>query len=654
MIQEICISEEEKFESKQHNLLNPAMRRAIALGFFLAAGWLQAEAPIDLASPFHKTAVVENRIGQPQDFEILRAKVAGENLEMTRLDGSMVLAPRTKVTAIFPKLPSDGFAYTQKDAQAALALLEAAAPVWTNRAETSRRTLAAWKELAARPSVHEQDRDAQRSAAAQRWLDLIQPEEGKPKPVDLEDYVRQGEKLVQAGGPQAEEIRRQLKKVRNLMAMDFGEIRGKQLPTEWNEFSSLVPVGISVVLLVLGFWVLGNLGNFSAALKAGAIRSSSKGGESRTTFNLKGIIYLIYAGVGGVLLYALLQAGFFPEKAAVSKEGQALAERGFYLSMNAANRWSTQSKSGLEVEASALVATLQTMLPAGEFRLSQVLAYEGPRVVWNDGKIFWRQTIKLAFVPVHLDFWFRPSDQDFSLENPTVESCQIGWVPLGGFVGGVLWGRWHAVTTGWDQALGFQSGVVWDWAQGDRFQINTPAVTGRKDEKKQAELAGRKKAEFKETISAVELAQVFAQGDGDVYQDRTINLTGSLKSVRSIRRLGNTLASEMTRSGLAKAGGPEAVNAVAPSGQEDLPDAFLLETTGDGLDAKIQVKVLVKCPHVYSMDNRGDLYRSGANPNLDTPAVARQKQALFKGGRVEGMERNVIEIYGAQPPEEVP
>ena len=99
MLREICISEEEKFEISLNNLLNPPMRRAIALGIWLVAGWLQAEAPIDLSSPFHKTAVVENRIGQPEDFEILRAKVAGENLEMTRLDGSIVLAPRTKVTA---------------------------------------------------------------------------------------------------------------------------------------------------------------------------------------------------------------------------------------------------------------------------------------------------------------------------------------------------------------------------------------------------------------------------------------------------------------------------------------------------------------------------------------------------------------------------
>ena len=70
-----------------------------------------------------------------------------------------------------------------------------------------------------------------------------------------------------------------------------------------------------------------------------------------------------------------------------------MAERSFYLSMNTANRWSTQAKSGLEVEAPALVAALQTMLPAGEFRLSQVLAYGDERLVgpleWlNFGRTF--------------------------------------------------------------------------------------------------------------------------------------------------------------------------------------------------------------------------------------------------------------------------
>ena len=165
---------------------------------------------------------------------------------------------------------------------------------------------------------------------------------------------------------------------------------------------------------------------------------------------------------------------------------------------------------------------------------------------------------------------------------------------------------------------------------------------------------GRKKFEFKDTITASELAQVFAQGDGDVYVDRIINLVGRLKSVSSRRRLGNTMTSEVARKAVVTSGGLEAANAVAPAGLEDLPDEFYLESGEGGLDSKIQVKVLVKSPQVYQLDGRGGLYHVGTNPNLESPLVARQKRALFKGGRVEGMERDVIEVYGAQPPEEVP
>ena len=630
------------------------MRWAMVLGWLLAAAAVRAEAPMDLDSPFHKTVILESRIGQREEFEILRAKLVGENLEMVKLDASVLLAPRQHARAMLPKLPADGARYTQKDAERALSLLRVAQKDWPDRPETSARTLAVWEQLATGASPFEREKDAQRAAAVEQWLGKIQPEEGKPRPIDLTEYVREGELLANKGGPEAEEVKKQLEKVRNLMAMDFGEIRGKALPTEWPEISPLLPVGLAGFLLILGFWVLGNLGNFSAALKSGVVRTAQKGGESRTSFNLKGIVYLVYAMAGGALIYFLLQPGASPTGQGVSESAAGVAERAFYLSMNAQKRWSTQSKSSLEVETAALIAGLQNMLPAGEFRLSQVLAYLGPQVVWGEGRIFWRQTLKLAFVPVHLDFWFHPSAESFYLEKPALDGCRIGQVPLGGFVGGLLWGRFAGITVPWDQALGLQNGVVWSWAEAERFRVEAPAVTSRRDEKKQAELAGKKKAEFKESIGAEELARVFAEGDGDVYRNRTINLTGRIKSVSSTRRLGNTLASEMTRNALAKAGGPEAVNAVAPSGQEDFPDEFFLDASQEDLDAKIQVKVLVKCPHTYSLDTRGDLYRSGTSPNLDTPVVARQKQALFQGGRVEGMERNVIEIYGAQPPEEVP
>ena len=630
------------------------MRWVLVLGWTLVAGWVSAEVPSDLDSPFHKTVILQVRAGQLEEFEIRRAKISENHLEMEKLDGSVVLTPLSKVLAVLPKLPAEGSPYTQGDAQKALALLQGAKNAWPDRPETSGRALAVWKELAVQASPYEEQRESLRTGAVQDWLKKIQPEEGKPQSIDLADYLKEGERLAKEGGVKSTEVQKRLEKIRSLMVMDFAKIRSKQLSTEWVELSLVVPLGLAVVLLFLGFWVVGNLSNFSAALKTGFVRTSQKGGESRTSINLKGIIYLLYAGGGSVLLYLLLHARSLPPEGELSEAAMGMAEQALYLSMNAKNRWSSQPKSSLEVETAAMVNLLQKVLPAGEFRLGQVLAYLGPKVVWRDGYILWRQTLRLAFIPMHLDFCFRPSAQYFSLETPTLESSCVGRIPLGRFLGNLIWDRFQPITTGWDQALGLQNGATWSWTRGEVFEVNAPQVLGRGDEKKEIASAGRKKAEFKESISALELVQIFEQGDGDVFINRTVNLTGTIKSVSSTRRLGNTVASEIARKTIATSGGAEAVNTMAPSGQEDFPDVFYLDLSSGGLSSKIQLKVLVKCPNVYYLDNRGDLYRSGDNQNVDAPVIPRQKTALFQGGRVEGLDRDTIEVYGAQPPIEAP
>jgi len=614
---------------------------------WLLVGWLItnvgfAQAPIDLDSPFLKTAIVEGRLGKPEEFEIRQARVLAENLEMKKLDGSILVAPQAKVLAVLPKLPPDGFTYTQSDAQKTLEFLRKAQTVLPKRAETSAQNLKVWEEMAARPSAFDQAVDSQKDKAVQQWLDQIQPEEGKPKPIDLAEYFRQGERLSRENNQKSEEIQKRLEKVRNLMAMDLREVRGKELPTDWTELIPVLPGILSIFLLLLGIWTLMNLGNFLSSIKAGVIRTSQKGGESQTTVNLRGLIYLVYATLGATLLYFFLRPNSPPVPREISGESVGLTGRAFYLSMNSFSRWSSQGKTSVSLPAADVFTFLQTILPRKEIRANEFVSFFGPEVGWNAGVVHWRQTIKLGFLPIRLDFQLLPSAQPFLLEKPVLGGCWIGRIPLGEFIGRLLWGRMEAVTSSWDRSLGLQNGATWMWTQGETIQVLVPQVLGRKEEKKLSELGGREKAKFKEVVSAQELARVFAQGDGEVYLQRTIQLTGRLKGVSSMHRLGNTQASE------------SGASSAFPQGLEDEPDGFILETGVQGSDSPIQIKVLVKSPDTYFLDNRGDLYREGSSPNSAVPLVARQKNALFKGGRVERMERNMIEVYGAQPPEEAP
>ena len=625
-----------------------------ALGWVFAAGSLWAQVPMDLNSPFNKTVLLSDRLGKVEEMEVLRGKISGNELEMVKPDGSLLLVSRGRVLGVLPKLPADGLAFTQQDAQKALALLRTAGRDWANRVETSGRTLAMWESLAQQASPWEQRENLQKKQQVRQWLEKVQVEDGGPRPPDLAEYLREGERLAQESGPDAGAIQQQMEKVKSLMAMNLGLIRQKSLPTEWSEVNPLLPVSLTAVLLLLFFWCWGNISNFIAALKSGTLRTSKKGGESRTVLNLRGPLYLVYAIFGAASIYLILQPRPVRTTEKCPENELREAEKAFYLGMNTFQRWSTQPKTGMEIGIGAWAQVLQSLLPAGEFRLNQFLTYTSPQLHKQDKDLLWRQGVKILFLQLQLDFLAELEGPTAGLQGLLIKQFWLGRVPLGGFLGQLTWNCFGSVSAEWDRFLGLASGTVWTFSGPDRLTIQVPQVLGKRDAKSIAELAGREKAKFKPTIGASELAQVFAEGDGDVYLNRTIRLTGRLKRVSSMRRLGNSMASEITRATLSKSGGAEAVAAVAPNSLEDEPDVFYLETSESGVQSKIQVKVLVKSPEVYYLDGRGDLYRSSANPNSDAPIVARQNLAVFPNGRVERIERDVIEVYGAEPPSEMP
>jgi len=119
----------------------------MALGWLLATAVVRAEAPMDLDSPFLKTALIQGREGQTEERVIRKAKVGGGNVEMETSKGSISLFPQGNVLAILPRLPTGNEVYGPGDVDRALGLLEGLSTPLKQRPEASPETLAQWREL---------------------------------------------------------------------------------------------------------------------------------------------------------------------------------------------------------------------------------------------------------------------------------------------------------------------------------------------------------------------------------------------------------------------------------------------------------------------------------------------------------------------------
>jgi hypothetical protein len=233
-----------------------------------------------------------------------------------------------------------------------------------------------------------------------------------------------------------------------------------------------------------------------------------------------------------------------------------------------------------------------------------------------------------------------------------VLSCHLGALPLGGFLGEIIFHQLEPSFANFNDLLGIRSGSVWSWRGNDRIVLNTPEVVLSQKNGTES-LSVKPVPIYKKVVSSQELAEVFAQGFGSVYLGQYVEVWGGVVEVFSGHRLGNNLASEIVRNTLTQSGGPEATAKVITAGSEDLPDAFFLNTGINGQPPKVKVKCLVKSPLAYFLDTRGDLYVAGQNPTSDVPLVLKGTPISFQSGRVESFERNTVEIYGCIFPTDI-
>lgn len=124
------------------------MRWAYALSWLWVTAVVWAVPPMDLESPFIKTALIKEKTGEEVSESVLRGKVAGEFVELEKEQGGLLVIPVTQVLAVLPRLPNESLSFQQSDAHRAKDFLNKLQDQFPGRPELSPECLAQWAQLA--------------------------------------------------------------------------------------------------------------------------------------------------------------------------------------------------------------------------------------------------------------------------------------------------------------------------------------------------------------------------------------------------------------------------------------------------------------------------------------------------------------------------
>jgi len=104
---------------------------------------------VDTQTPFEKVAVIKKQDGTLEKKSIIRAKKIGENFELEKTEGGIVLLPASGIVAVIPQYPKKGLKYGLGDVRNAIKTLLAVPAEFAPSAEELKRWEAMEEILAA-------------------------------------------------------------------------------------------------------------------------------------------------------------------------------------------------------------------------------------------------------------------------------------------------------------------------------------------------------------------------------------------------------------------------------------------------------------------------------------------------------------------------
>ena len=621
------------------------MYRVLFLGLVLGSGMLWAGVPMDLDSPFVKTALIKGVAGAVEDREVSKAKIIGDKIELTKSQGGVALFPMSDVVGLLPKLPDSGVVYQLKDVDEAILFLESLPAELKQKPEASAEILQKWKDLRkpaeeADSKRREEEKRAQQEKLKQEeskindWMKEIADFQKPRSEIDLVAIREQGQRFLDLKVADEGKVRDGLA----LLAQVVGKEKGGPLPdlVKLNEIQPKIVADDLLVWVVVGILAISFFG-----LLIGLSFTSSGLTRIREGAIVGGIVF----GGLGISILAGLAAIWWP----VGGEGEPIGltvspgmERVVTFAKNSVKPVYFLPRMEFRVTSHDFATGILASLPpsdeaAGMFKGK---LKEGKLWIAKD-RYIWSQPVTALGIPLPVSFTFEgkiPSPE--SWREITPEKISLGKVVIPEPLGSAFIDSIKTVFQGGLSSGGF-SGIKAKSGDGNDLIVSTQS-SGTKP----VLAASTTTSSYRKEISAEDLAKVFVDNKGAEFSGKFVVVEGVVEKIFS--------GSEISGGGIATAG--DSLNKGKPDVKisGDRFDTFFLK----GLNSygfrkdPLYIKVLIKSPDVFVMDSYGDVYR-GPNAN-----IVKEKAFIKKGyrvkflneGRVQGdtIKNNEIEVYGVE------
>jgi hypothetical protein len=570
----------------------------------VAAAW--AGAPMDLDSPFEKVALIQEKNGDIAERSVRKGKVNGENIEMEKDDGALLVLPQRQVLAVLPRLPSSGLAYLQSDAQRALKVLQEAQPKFPLRSEVTPEAISEWEKLSAVKTEH----DEVQSAALEKWIERCSRLSSEATPEEIARMREEGGDFLMKFPARSKDIEREIKGLREIGAIDLKKVDSVTLP--------LGPLGENFVPGAV-LWAL-LLVPLLVAVKAlpNAVQGFREG------VPLAGLLQLLIGGLAVAFFVSLLlRGGSVPGLGQVEgKLVSSAARKAGWYALNFQEKWANQAPKKVSLPLAEWRDFLHEKVEEGPGADSFPFWYLAkPTLEQGTGTLVLTQPLQAKFIRLTLRFIFPMPKTGQSLTDLEVSGASMGKIPVGAALGQQVWQFLQPSYQPVAEKCGLNQGVRWLGGEGDTVVVEIPETR-------------KPKPQAKESLSARELAEVFDQGFGEIYEGKVVRVEGALVEVSSLR---------------------ETLGVGTQLEKQDPMDEFTLEGIPEGSGRKyaLRVRCQFKSSESYFLDAKGDLFKSAPvsqNPGSDIPILRRRDgvtKVRVSAGRVESKptETRLITLY---------